>query len=104
MNGFSVLIFVIIGSIIAASIYNIFFYAPSIVNTYATYTGTVKAAYVNDTTASITFTTNQTWIGNITKLSNLSIGSICTLIQNTTRAAIMNDMHKRFINGTCKAN
>ena len=45
-----------------------------------TYQGIVQGIYTNNP-SSITFTTGQTWQGNISKISNLSIGADCTLIQ-----------------------
>lgn len=59
----------------------------------STYQGIVQAIYTNSP-SSITFTSGQTWQGNISKVSNLSIGAVCTLIQYR--------LGQSFIDGTCK--
>ena len=52
--------------------------------TNSTYQGIVQAIYTNNqsSTSAITFTTGLTWHGNLSRVSNLSIGADCTLILN----------------------
>ena len=59
----------------------------------STYQGIVQAIYTNNP-SSITFTSGSKWQGNISRVSNLTIGAVCTLIQNDSR-------EWAFISGTC---
>ena len=59
----------------------------------STYQGTVEAIYTNNP-SSITFTSGERWTGNISRVSNLSIGAICKLIQNVS-------ISQQFDSGTC---
>ena len=60
-----------------------------------TYQGVVEAIYTNHP-SSITFTSGQTWQGNVSRVKNLSVGAVCTLTQNSSMGSWV------FINGTCR--
>ena len=62
------------------------------------YQGTVEAIYTNNPSY-VEFTTGMRYIGNLSLISNLSVGAVCKLQQNGT---ITLSDEGWFINGTCE--
>ena len=60
----------------------------------STYQGIVQAIY-NNHPSYIRFTSGLDWYGNISRVANLSIGSVCTLVQNESIG------EQYFTSGTC---
>jgi hypothetical protein len=60
----------------------------------STYQGIVQAIYT-DHPSYVKFTSGDSWYGNISRIANLSIGSVCTLEQN------MSIQKGYFTSGTC---
>ncbi len=60
-----------------------------------TYSGVVEAIY-NNSPSYVEFTSGDQFYGNLSKISNLSVGSVCELVLN-------NNETMWFINGTCEA-
>lgn len=63
----------------------------------STYQGTVQAVY-NNSPSYIKFTSGNEYTGNLSKVSNLSAGEVCTLVLNESFWSTGN----KFLNGTCK--
>ncbi len=64
-----------------------------------TYSGIVEAIYNNSPSYSpsyVAFTSGDKFYGNLSEISNLSVGSICKLVLNANETMW-------FINGTCEA-
>ena len=89
---FAILLILGIG-IFVYSIYDVFQITAT---TNSTYQGIVQAIYTHNqsSTSAITFTTGLTWHGNLSRVSNLSIGADCTLTSNEDSLT--------FSSGACK--
>ncbi len=95
----TILIFTIVGAFAGALYgnlqYKLYQQHPTSPTPPPTYSGVVEAIY-NNSQSYIEFTSGDKFYGNLSKISNLSVGSICKLVLN-------NNQTMWFINGTCEA-
>lgn len=64
------------------------------------YEGIIQAIYQNNPSF-VEFTSGEYWYGNLSKITNLSIGADCTLLQNTKQIYVASN-EDGFTSGACK--